>query len=422
MALIPTRPEPSLGRRERMLVLAFWLVFGLLESTSAYVNLRSIRGDVSWADALINNVPWWLMWAALTPAVVWLARRFRFDTGRPFLAAGVHFLAMFAAAALHTLVVGWLFYHTANRGLVLSGPVTLSGPFIVVTLTRTYRNFIGTYLVVNLATYWVTVGGYYAVEFYKRYRGEELRAARMREHLTEARLNALRMELNPHFLFNTLNAISGLVRRGESEAAVRMLARLGDLLRMTLERGGDHRVPLEQELDLLTVYLEIERVRFHDRLSVDVDVDEDALDGMVPTLILQPLVENAVRHGIAPQSRAGRIRVGAQRCNGDLVLEVADSGRGFSDSGRGFLDSGRGVLDPGAPEQPSPNAASSGTGLGLSNTRARLAELYGDRAEISLGVAPEGGGLVRLVLPYEAAGQAETVSGAGRAREAVRKA
>ncbi|HUG01112.1 MAG TPA: histidine kinase [Longimicrobiales bacterium] len=370
---------PGLQRRDRLLILAFWTVFGLLESTSAFVSTRLAGNPADWSTVLVGNMPWWLMWAALTPLAIVFARRFRFDRDG-WLSAGVaHFVAAFLATALHTLVVGTLYYMTHTRGLVIPpGETTLTGPFFVPTLRSTYVNFMRTYLVVNLATYWVIVGGYYAFEFYRRYRDEELRAARMRERLTEARLNALRMELNPHFLFNTLNAISGLVRRNENEAAVRMLARLGDLLRLTLERGGDHRVPLEQELELLRVYLEIERVRFHDRLSVEVDVDRDALDGMVPTLILQPLVENAVRHGIGHRAGSGRIRVGAERRNGELVLEVADSGRGF------------------APPSPSEKA-----GVGLSNTRARLAELYGERAAISLGVAPEGGGLVRLVLPYE---------------------
>jgi two-component sensor histidine kinase len=346
--------------------------------------------------------------------VVWLARQFRFDDGHAARAALVHFGAMFAAAAVHTLVVGWLFYMTANRGLVfpLGRPTTLDGPFIVASLWRTYRSFLGTYLVVNLATYWIMVGGYYAFEFYKRYREEELRAVRMRAHLTEARLNALRTELNPHFLFNTLNAISGLVRRSENAAAVRMLARLGDLLRMTLERGGDHRVPLEQELELLRVYLEIERVRFHDRLSVEMDVDKTALDGMVPTLILQPLVENAVRHGIAPRPGAGRIRVGVERRNGDLVLEVADSGAGFQGDGGPPLGPGVGSADVDASDGAGRDMAREDSGVGLSNTRERLAELYGERAVLSLGVAPEGGWLVRLILPYE------PVSGAGAALRA----
>ena len=370
---------PGLERRERLLILGFWTVFGLLESTSAYVNLRLAGNPSSWSTALVGNMPWWLMWAALTPFAILLARRFRFDRDGWLLPALAHFGGAFLATAAHTLLVGTLYYMTHTRGMVFpAGETTLTGPFFVQRLSTTYASFMRTYLVVNLATYWVIVGGYYAFEFHGRYRDEELRAARMREHLTEARLNALRMELNPHFLFNTLNAISGLVRRNENEAAVRMLARLGDLLRLTLERGGDHRVPLEQELELLRVYLEIERVRFHDRLSVEVDVDRDALDGMVPTLILQPLVENAVRHGIAPRAGSGRIRVGAERRNGELVLEVADSGRGFA-----------------------PPSPADGAGVGLSNTRARLAELYGERAAISLGVAPEGGGLVRLVLPYE---------------------
>lgn len=410
---------PRLDRRERLLILAFWTVFGMLESTSAFVNLRLANGQASWSDAVIGNMPWWLTWAALTPAVIFVARRFRFDRGGWLPAAAGHFAAAFVAVVVHTLVVGTLYYHTHTRGMTfpVGAPVTLDGPFFVQTLGGTYRNFLRTYLIVNVATYWVIVGGYYAFEFYHRYRREELHAARMRASLTEARLNALRTELNPHFLFNTLNAISGLVRRRENDDAVRMLARLGDLLRLTLERGGDHRVPLERELELLRVYLEIEEVRFRDRLTVTVDVDPPALEGMVPTLILQPLVENAVRHGVGEGSGPATIRVAAARSNGQLVLEVADSGRGF-EAGAG--DAAGGATTGGATADPAPRSAgqadsppgsrpavSDAAGVGLANTRERLAQLYGARAELRLGRAPEGGALVTVLLPFDPASAEE---------------
>jgi two-component sensor histidine kinase len=384
------RGAPRLERRDRLLILAFWTVFGLLESTSAFVNVRLATGQASWSNALVGNMPWWLAWAALTPIVIFVARRFRFDRDGWAPAAAAHFATAFVAVAVHTVVVGTMFYLTNTRGMVFPAgqPTTLDGPFFVQTLTGTYRNFLRTYLVVNLATYWVIVGGYYAFEFYRRYRQEELHAARMHASLTEARLNALRMELNPHFLFNTLNAISGLVRRRENDGAVRMLARLGDLLRLTLEHGGQHRVPLEQELELLRVYLEIEEVRFRDRLHVRVDVEPPALDGMVPTLILQPLVENAVKHGFQDSAGPATIRIAALRNNGDLILEVADSGRGFD------------AAPTAAPPPDAPN------GVGLSNTRQRLAEMYGARAELRLGRAPEGGALVTVLLPFEAGGEA----------------
>jgi LytS/YehU family sensor histidine kinase len=195
--------------------------------------------------------------------------------------------------------------------------------------------------------------------------------------MTEARLNALRMELHPHFLFNTLNAISGLVRRREIDAAVRMLARLGELLRVTLERGSVQQVPLERELSFLRLYLEIERIRFHDRLGVDFEVDPEVLDALVPTLILQPLVENAVRHGVARLSGPGRVGVRAARQDGKLILQVADTGAGFQ-------------------------AGNGGTrlGVGLSNTRARLEQLYGADAAMMLDNGPAGGALVTVTLPY----------------------
>jgi sensor histidine kinase YesM len=186
------------------------------------------------------------------------------------------------------------------------------------------------------------------------------------------------MELNPHFLFNTLNAISALVRRGEHKEAVTMLARLGDLLRVTLERGGEQEIPLEKELEYLARYLDIERVRFRDRLSVETDVAEDSAHALVPTFILQPLVENAVRHGISRSSEGGRIRVSAHRAEDDrLVLTVADTGVGFSTA-------------PGRLRE----------GVGLKNTRARLDQLYGARASLAWENPPEGGARVTVTMPF----------------------
>jgi LytS/YehU family sensor histidine kinase len=283
----------------------------------------------------------------------------------------VHLAASIAFAPVHLLSVGWLYYQTHAHANVPSLGIML-------------RGWINNFVMLDVLTYWAIIGGYHALEYHSRFRASEVnaarlaaRAARLEASMTEARLNALRMELHPHFLFNTLNAISGLVRRREIDAAVRMLARLGELLRVTLERGSVQQVPLERELSFLRLYLEIERIRFHDRLEVDFEVDPDALDALVPTLILQPLVENAVRHGVARLTGPGRVGVHAAREDGKLVLQVADTGAGFP-------------------------AGNGGTrlGVGLSNTRARLEQLYGADAALTLGNAPAGGALVTVTLPF----------------------
>jgi LytS/YehU family sensor histidine kinase len=187
------------------------------------------------------------------------------------------------------------------------------------------------------------------------------------------------MELNPHFLYNALNAISGLVRRSDRDGAVGMLARLGDLLRVTLNSDAEAEVPLERELECLELYLEIERVRFADRLFTETDVPAELNDALVPSLILQPIVENAVRHGIAPVTRPGTVRIAAERVGTELRLTVADTGAGWNDRRNGR------------------------EGVGLSNTRARLAQLYGDEAGLRAGPGLTGGTVVTLTLPYHAA-------------------
>jgi LytS/YehU family sensor histidine kinase len=195
--------------------------------------------------------------------------------------------------------------------------------------------------------------------------------------MAEARLDALRMELNPHFLFNTLNAISGLVRRRDYDEAVQVLARFGDLLRITLDREAEQTTSLAKELEFLRLYLDIERVRFHDRLEVEIDVDPSLLDVRVPTLILQPLVENAVRHGIARKPGAGSIHIEVRHTRAGLRLTVTDTGVGFGAEAR----------------------LSRGDGVGLSNTHARLSQLYGASATLELAETEGGGATVTVNLP-----------------------
>jgi LytS/YehU family sensor histidine kinase len=225
------------------------------------------------------------------------------------------------------------------------------------------------------------VGVSHGIEYYRRFRERELRASQLETRLAAARLEALRAQLQPHFLFNTLHAISALMNR-DVEAAERMLARLSDLLRLTLDSAGEPMVPLKRELEFLAGYLEIEQTRFADRLTVQMNVEPDALDAPVPSLLLQPLVENAVRHGIAPRATPGRIEIRARRADGALHIEIEDNGRGLPREMR--------------------------EGLGLSNTRARLEQLYGPahRFELRAAKGDGSGTLVQLVLPMQSENRA----------------
>ena len=230
----------------------------------------------------------------------------------------------------------------------------------------------------NILTYWAILGVYYVLDYHHRWREREVRAAELERALSEAQLQALKMQLHPHFLFNALNSIAALMH-SDVEAADTMLVRLSDLLRRVLDQAGAQEVSLGQELDFLRPYLDIEKVRFQERLSVDFAIPPELLEARVPNLILQPLVENAIRHGIAPRTAPGRITVSAVREGETLHLEVRDNGRG--------LFEGR------APDE----------GIGLSNTRERLQRLYGEAQSFTLVNLPEGGMAARISLPLRPA-------------------
>ncbi len=369
----------ALSRRDGALILAGWLALGLLESVKAWINSQFSGRPVALGTALVGNVPWWLAWAALTPLVVAAARRWRLD-GRGAAAFGAHLAVSALLAALHHVAVGTLFYLTNSRGSTV--PWT-GGPM---TLGLQLRIFFNGYFVLNVLTYWAALAGYYALEYRKRARAGELRAARLESDLHQARLEALRMELHPHFLFNTLNTVASLVEQQRYDDAVRMLAQLGDLLRSTLDQGREHRIPLDRELTFLELYLEIVRIRYSDRLRVEVSVDDAAREALVPTLILQPLVENAVRHGVAQRTGPGRIGIEARRENGSVELVVSDHAEG----------------PPAAP------SAGPGRGIGLANTRQRLEQLYGASASLRMEPLGDGAGTrVVVVLPFTAPGALE---------------
>jgi Putative regulator of cell autolysis len=240
------------------------------------------------------------------------------------------------------------------------------------------RRFIADYF-----TYFIVAALCFAYEHFVRSRQQEAQTQALRAELAQAQLQALRMRVNPHFLFNTLNAITVLVRGGETAKAGRTLRLLSDMLRATFQGADVQTVPLREEIDLVERYLEIEEIRFEDRLRVEIDVDPAVSEVAVPYLLLQPLVENAVRHGIAPHAEAGVVRVAARpattRGQKGVELTVADSGPGFSEAPAVILDESEGV--------------------GLSTTKRRLDTLYGEAHVLKLGTAAEGGARVTICIP-----------------------
>ena len=346
-----------------LLLFLFWTVLGLAFAGQLYLSRAKVGSPVTWAFALERALADWYVFAALSIPALWLARRFPFAGRRWRQAVAVHLIASaffsFAWMALRAAIEEW-----QTRGDIFH--VTFSDAFS--------RALVAT-LFFNLLVYWGIIAGQNAFAYYSKFNERELHAAALETRLTEARLQALQMQLNPHFLFNTLNAISSLMHK-DVEAADKMIVQLSDLLRYALESTKEQEVPLRQELDFLNRYLEIQRARFGDRLVVRHEIAPETLSANVPNLVLQPLVENAIQHGIEPHARPGQIILRARRENGALELEVQDNGVGLA------------------------NGAIPAEGVGLSNTRARLQQLYGSGQRLELLSAPGGGLVVQIRIPW----------------------
>ncbi len=348
-----------------LLLVALWSVPGLVSSTQVYF-LHQRYDPMSFSDALLWQTPGWYFWVPATPLILGLLRLFPFGRASWPRSLPVHMVAAFVLSVAHLAVsvaagrylIGYAYYR--------------SEPFGDVMLHLFIRN-----VHLDVVVYVGVVAAGYAIEYYRRFRQRELDALRLEARLTRAELQALESQLQPHFLFNTLNVIAVLVRKQETERAVRTLSRLGDLLRMTLDRSGRQLVPLAQELEFLRGYLEIQQIRFEDRLTISVDADADSLEVEVPWLCLQPLVENAVRHGLAPRPGPGRIEVSARRRDDVVKIEVLDDGRGLPED----FDLQR------------------CRGIGVANVAARLAQLYGDQHQFELGSRSGGGTRAFIELP-----------------------
>ena len=349
---------------ETALIFAAWTVFGLITANQNYVEFELHGRPMPWRHALQHGLFEAFLWALATLAIFWLARRFPLERGRMLRGIVVHLVGavVFSLARVVVVVevsrqVEWL----AER-----------------SYDRQFWGRFDQYLVF----YALLLGIAHAVLYYGRYRERERAAEQLAAGLTEARLQALKMQLQPHFLFNTLNAISALIP-AEAKPARRMVARLGDLLRIALEHEETQEVTLREEFAFLQPYLEIEQARLEDRLTVVMEIAPETLDARVPHLILQPLVENAIRHGIAPRIEPGRVEISATRGADDRFLHL------------GVRDDGPGVDRD--------NQARTRKGVGLANIRSRLEQLYDGEHRFELENHPEGGAVVRISLPFRRA-------------------
>ena len=364
-----------------LLIFVCWTLVGLMFASQWYVGNNANGYPTMWVQAVTWALTEYWLWAALTPFILLAGRRFFIDRD--------NWRRNVAAHALLGVLFASIFL------LLYAGAEQFTTWAHMPGKTMSFRNsawycFTKKFHMAFL-TYWVITGVSHAFEFYRRNNRNELRASQLEAQLSRAQLHALKMQLHPHFLFNTLNTISALVHR-DPRAADRMVARLGDLLRLALDNQGVEEVSLQEELEFTQKYLEIEQTRFHDRLTVEFDVDPSSLDARLPNLLLQPLIENAIKHGISAKPGAGHIRVSAHRENGTLNLSVRDDGSGLA-------------VTNGTNGAHGMNGECSRVGVGLANTRARLAQLYGDSQSFELANAAGGGCQVSISIPFRANGQ-----------------
>jgi two-component sensor histidine kinase len=334
-------------------ILAAWTFLVIVVAASSSLTYALTYQPPRWRYTLTMAATEWYVWAAFTPLVAWLSRRWQISRRQ-----------------------WWRIVLLGAAGVVLA--------FLKVTLTRVLRGPLGgndyfqiTNLVGHYLIFWGLVLASHVWQYHQRAQLRELRASQLEALLAHTRLQMLSMQLQPHFLFNTLNTIAEMVHR-EPAAAERMITGLSHLLRETLQAGGVERVPLDHELRLLDRYIDIQRARFGDRLQVTCVIADAARPALVPGLLLQPLVENAVKHGIGAKAGTGHIEITAARDGDRLVIAITDDGRGLRE----------GVVVE---------------GVGLGNCRARLAALFGSDVELAIGNRPEGGALVRLAMPFREA-------------------
>lgn len=348
-----TDAAEAAGRREHypirgvdlLAIGAFWLFLAFLSAASRELDPRIPNLPPRLVVGVLRaTYVEYALWAVITVPIWWLASRYSVEGGRRYGRIGLFLLLGIVLAMSTDAILG-----RVREALLTAGRFRRRGP----------PQLFGLGFLDDLMVYFAVLGSGVARDYFLRYRARLQETALLREQLTQARLDALRTQLNPHFLFNTLNAVSALVER-DARGARRMIARLSDLLRYTLDESTEQEVPLERELDLLEEYIELMQIRFQDKLRVDVRVDPETRRALVPNLILQPLLENAIKHGVGQQPGVGRIEIAARVADGDLIVVIRDNGPG--------------------PRQGAP-------GVGLNNTNARLRQMYGDRYRVTLAPA-----------------------------------
>jgi two-component system LytT family sensor kinase len=348
-------------------IVSIWLGVGLFDATQNVFSMRAEGMHHAWGRLFFTLLVSWLPWALATPFVMRLGRRYPPDWR--FGLAWLAHLAMCLGIGLATAAWNAGLEELLNPWAFAQGP----RPFFSLWIYKFQYD-----LLASVILYSGIIAVSYALDSRQRLAGQQIETAHLNEQLSKAQLDALRRQVEPHFLFNTLNAIAGLVREKRNDAAVNMIVGLSDFLRKVTQDSDRQQVPLGEEVEFLQRYLEIQKVRFAERLQIGVDIPKELLTAQVPSLILQPMVENAVKHGIAKRAQGGAVRIAACRKNGMLTIRVYNDG---------------------------PSLAAdwelSRSGVGISNVRTRLRYLYADKFELNIHNEEPGGVEVSVSVPYK---------------------
>ena len=350
--------EKRAALQQWLLIFAAWTFLAVFSSLQGAVYFAQRGQPIDWGEMLSGRFADWYTCALFTPLFFWMARRYPIDR-RTWRTA----LPLTVAVTSVCVVIKYALLVPLENSLGLARGATLAGALS--------RNFAG-----ESMAFWAVIGIIHAFEFNRRYQEREIAAADLRTKLSEAQLEALRSQIHPHFLFNTLHSISTLMHR-DVEAADSMLTRLSDLLRLTLKHRGENEITLRDELSLADHYLGIMSIRFGDRLTIAQTIEPETLDALVPQFLLQPLLENALQHGVAATSGPARVEISARSSDGRLWVGVTDDGRGGPSAHRGERH-----------------------GMGLSNTRLRLEQLYGRDHALTLEKLPQRGTRITVEMPY----------------------
>jgi sensor histidine kinase YesM len=362
------QPKGKLLLRGWGLILIVCFLIGITFAAQYYIYSMQKGYPMNWKDTLSEQIPFWMIWGLLAPLIFRFIQHVPIDRERWVRGVLLHIPAAIVFSILHLAIYLLILFVIQERELVENSKSLNKFLALISRLNFGMRAW----------SYLMLVAFAYAADFYQRYQQGAVRTSQLETQLAQAQLQALKMQLHPHFLFNTLNSISALIRKNV-DAADAMIARLGDFLRLTLRSSGTQEVTIQQEVEFLKCYLDIERIRFQDRLSVEINIDPDVAQAKVPNLILQPVVENAIRHGIATHNDPGKIEISAQSNNSWLEVCVSDNGPGLPRKNNGDADIKEGV--------------------GLKNTRSRLDQLYGSKYKFELSDASGGGLEVRLRIP-----------------------